>query len=135
MLKKFLLNSLSSFVGTWIALVLFGVAAVMIAVGVAVRVGSENGVSNSVKPNSVLVIDLNGTVTESTEASNPDYLELIQGNLTKPSTLNQLVEGIKSAGNNKNINALYILSLYVTLATTSGINIATNNAKPIITGV
>lgn len=108
MLKKFLLNSLSSFVGTWIALVLFGVAAVMIAVGVAVRVGSENGVSNSVKPNSILVIDLNGTVTESTEASNPDYLELIQGNLTKPSTLNQLVEGIKSAGNNKNIDALYI---------------------------
>lgn len=108
MLKKFLLNSLSSFVGTWIALVLFGVAAVMIAIGVAVRVGSENGVSNSVKPNSVLVIDLNGTITESTEASNPDYLELIQGNLTKPSTLNQLVEGIKSAGNNKNIDALYI---------------------------
>ena len=108
MLKKFLLNSLSSFVGTWIALVLFGVAAVMITIGIAARVGTENSVSNSVKSHSILTLDLNGTIVESAEATNPDYLELMQGNLTKPATLNQIVEGIKSASNNDNIDAMYI---------------------------
>lgn len=33
MLKKFFLNTLSSFVGAWIALVLFGVVGVIVAVG------------------------------------------------------------------------------------------------------
>ena len=40
MLKRFLMNMLSSFVGAWIALVLFGVAAVLVGIGIAASFGS-----------------------------------------------------------------------------------------------
>lgn len=131
MLKKFILNSLSSFVGTWLALVLFGFATVMIVIGVAVRMGSENGETESVKAHSILTLNLSGTITESAEATSPDYVELMQGKLEKPLTLNQIVEGIKSASENKNIDAMYIKcdALAASPATVDAIRTAVKDFK------
>lgn len=108
MLKKFLLNSLSSFVGTWIALVLFGIVAVI--VGISIAAGSIAGDSkvSGVTKNSVLVIDLNGQIIESETPTSFDYTSLLSGNLEKPQTLNVIVEALKEAGENKNIKALYL---------------------------
>lgn len=108
MLKKFLLNSLSSFVGTWIALVLFGIVAVI--VGISIAAGSIGGDSKAsgVTKNSVLVIDLSGEIIESEMPSSLDYTSLFSGNFEKPQTLNVIVEALKEASENKNIAAVYI---------------------------
>ncbi|MCM1440395.1 MAG: signal peptide peptidase SppA [Roseburia sp.] len=108
MLKKFFLNCLSSFVGTWVALVLFGIAAVLMIVGVAARLGDSENITGSVKKHSVLVIDLDGQISESLEPSGPDYVKLVQGDIEKPKALNQIVEGIKVARENENIEAIYL---------------------------
>lgn len=107
MLKKFFLNALSSFVGAWIALVLFGICAVLIAVGLVSQVkGSSESVS--IKKHSVLVLDLNGSIIEAETANSPDYIALMQGNVEKPQTLNVIVKALSEAANNKSIDALYI---------------------------
>ena len=107
MLKKFFLNALSSFVGAWIALVLFGICAVLIAVGLVSQVkGSSESVS--IKKHSVLVLDLTGSIIEAETANSPDYIALMQGNVEKPQTLNVIVKALSEAANNKSIDALYI---------------------------
>lgn len=107
MLKKFFLNALSSFVGAWIALVLFGICAVLIAVGLVSQVkGSSESVS--IKKHSVLVLDLNGSIIVAETANSPDYIALMQGNVEKPQTLNVIVKALSEAANNKSIDALYI---------------------------
>lgn len=107
MLKKFFLNALSSFVGAWIAMVLFGVCAVLVIVGLLAQVkGSPE--SASIKKHSVLVLDLNGSIVEAETTGAPDYINLIQGNVEKPQTLNVIVEALREGANNKSIDALYI---------------------------
>ena len=108
MLKKFLLNSLSSFVGTWIALVLFGIVAVIVGISIAAgSIGSDSKVSG-VSKNSVLVIDLDGNIIESETPSSLNYTSLLNGDFEKPQTLNVIVEALKEGAENKNIKALYI---------------------------
>lgn len=107
MLKKFFLNALSSFVGAWIALVLFGICAVLIAVGLVSQVKGSSE-SMSIKKHSVLVLDLNGSIIEAETANSPDYIALMQGNVEKPQTLNVIVKALSEAANNKSIDALYI---------------------------
>ncbi|MDE6291651.1 MAG: hypothetical protein K2M16_08965, partial [Muribaculaceae bacterium] len=63
MLKKFFLNLLSSFVGAWIAIVLFGVVAVLVVIGFIARMGAnDEGGSVKVGSDSVLMLDLSGTI-------------------------------------------------------------------------
>ncbi|MDE7437482.1 MAG: signal peptide peptidase SppA [Muribaculaceae bacterium] len=108
MLKKFLLNSLSSFVGTWIALVLFGIVAVIVGISIAAgSIGSDSKVSG-VSKNSVLVIDLDGNIIESETPSSLNYTSLLHGDFEKPQTLIVIVEALKEGAENKNIKALYI---------------------------
>ncbi len=58
MLKKFFMNTLSSFVGAWIALVLFGVVAVLVTIGIVAKLGVATSAPESIKKGSVLTIDL-----------------------------------------------------------------------------
>lgn len=107
MLKKFFLNTLSSFVGAWIALILFGVVGVIVAIGLVARIQGTDAVQ-SVKKHSVLTLDLTGSIVESETPSSIDYTTLIAGNIEKPQTLNVIVEGLKEGERNKDIDALYI---------------------------
>lgn len=111
MLKKFFLNLLSSFVGAWIALVLFCVVAVIVAIGVAVRLGmSEDGArSAKVSDDSVLLLDLSGTIIETPEGGQLDFMSLAMGSrIESPTALNVLVDGIREGKESDNIKAMYI---------------------------
>ncbi len=107
MLKKFFLNTLSSFVGAWIALVLFGVVGVIMAVGLVVGMHGTDEVA-SVKKHSILTLELSGSIVESETPSSINYTALMSGGIEKPQTLNVIVEGLKEGADNKNIDALYI---------------------------
>lgn len=107
MLKKFFLNTLSSFVGAWIALILFGVVGVIVAVGLVVGMHGTDEVA-SVKKHSILTLELSGSIVESETPSSINYTALMSGGIEKPQTLNVIVEGLKEGADNKNIDALYI---------------------------
>ena len=54
MLKKFFMNMLSSFVGAWLALVLFGVVAALVCIGIVAKLGVSGAESKSVSKGSIL---------------------------------------------------------------------------------
>lgn len=107
MLKKFFINTLSSFVGAWIALILFGIVGAIVAVGLVARVQGTDG-TPAVKKHSILALELKGPIVESETPTAIDYTTLMSGNVEKPQTLNVIVESLKEAANNKDIDALYI---------------------------
>ncbi|MDE6523268.1 MAG: signal peptide peptidase SppA [Muribaculaceae bacterium] len=111
MLKKFFLNLLSSFVGAWIAMVLFCVVAFMVVIGVAARLGGDDDSTSNTKvsSNSVLVLDLEGTIIETPESGQIDFLSLVYGDgVESPTALNILIDGIREAKDSKEIKAMYI---------------------------
>lgn len=115
MLKKFLLNALSSFVGAWVAFSLFGIAALIVIISITVNVSGTTEVEK-VKKHSVAVLDLNGSIIEMKEAGRPDYMSLLQGDFDQPQSLAEIVNGLKEASENKNIEALYIKCGYAVAA-------------------
>lgn len=109
MLKKFFLSLLSSFVGAWIAMVLFCVVAVIVGVGLAARLGaSSDSAPAKVSSGSVLVLDLKGAIVETAEPSQLDFLALAQGQKEETTPLNVLIDGIREAKDSKNVKAMYI---------------------------
>lgn len=110
MLKKFFLNLLSSFVGAWLAMVLFCVVAVIVVVGLIARLGGdEEGNTSKVSSDSVMVLDLSGTIVETAEPGQFDFVSLAMGgDSEKPIALNVLVDGIREGKDSKNIKAMYI---------------------------
>lgn len=109
MLKRFFLNFLSSFVGAWVALGLFVLTAVIVVVALIGKIGiTQSGNSESVKKHSVMVIELNGMIEERESPAEPDYINLLQGNLEPPMTLTSLTSSIREAADNKNIEMIYL---------------------------
>lgn len=107
MLKRFFLNTLSSFIGAWIALIIFVIFGIIAIIGITAKIGlSEN--RKQVSKQSVLVINLSGEIEENEKATDIDYIELIQGNVAKKQTLASLSAAIKAAAENKNIEAIYL---------------------------
>ena len=107
MLKKFFMNTLSSFVGAWLALVLFGVVAAIVCVGIVAKIGASSA-ENSVKKGSVLSIALSGKIVETELPVDLDYMSLIEGSMEKPQSLSGLVTAIAEAKENKDIDAIYL---------------------------
>lgn len=110
MLKKFFLNTLSSFVGAWIALVLFGIVAVLVGIGIVAKIGISAVTDSSAKVSkgSVLVIELSGELQETETPSEFDYFSLAGGRIEKTQTLAGLKRALAAAKENKNVEALYI---------------------------
>ncbi|MDE6337965.1 MAG: signal peptide peptidase SppA [Muribaculaceae bacterium] len=108
MLKKFFMNTLSSFMGAWIALVLFGVVAVLVGIGIVAKLGVTSSTPESIKKGSVLTIDLSGSIVERETPTQIDYLSLVQGDVERPQTLIDLVTAIGEAKENSNISAIYL---------------------------
>lgn len=108
MLKKFFMNMLSSFVGTWIALVLFCVVALLVGIGIAAKLGVSSSSPESVSKGSVLTIELNGEIQERETPIDLDYMSMLRGDISKPQTLSSLVTAIGEAKENKNISAIYL---------------------------
>lgn len=101
------MNTLSSFVGAWIALTLFGVVAVVVVIGLIASIGAASS-TESISKKSVLVINLEGQIVERDNPMDLDYMSLLRGDIEKPQTLTGLVTAIKEAGENKDISAIYL---------------------------
>ncbi|MDE6637872.1 MAG: S49 family peptidase, partial [Muribaculaceae bacterium] len=110
MLKKFFLNLLSSFVGAWIAIGLFCIVAFFAVIGVVARLGGDDEkVSTKTTSKSVLVLDLTGTIVETPESGQFDFMSLAMGgDKDTPSALNVLINGIREGKDSKDIVAMYI---------------------------
>ena len=108
MLRKFFLNALSSFIGAWIAIVLFGAVCVVVAVGVIAKLGVAQTNNNQVSKDSVLTIDLQGELDEIAMPVDFDYSSIISGSIDKKQSLTELITAIGEAAENKNIKAIYL---------------------------
>lgn len=109
MLKKFFLNTLSSFVGAWLALVLVVVSSMILLFGmIGSGIASEMGDAEQLKSKSILTIDLSGAISERESATAPDLSSLVQGDLSKPQNLNVIVEALAEAARNRDISAVYL---------------------------
>lgn len=109
MLKKFFLNTLSSFVGAWLALVLVVVSSMILLFGmIGSGIASEMGDVEQLKSKSILTIDLSGAISERESATTPDITSLVQGDLSKPQNLNMIVEALAEAARNRDISAVYL---------------------------
>ncbi|MDE6409426.1 MAG: signal peptide peptidase SppA [Muribaculaceae bacterium] len=107
MLKRFFLNLLSSFVGTWIAIMLFGVVVVLVCIGLAARFGSASSMGK-IERHSILTLDLSGVIEEREEAIIPDYSMIFNGGIDRPQTLDVITKALREGADNKNIDALYL---------------------------
>lgn len=108
MLRKFFLNALSSFIGAWIAFVLFGAVCIIVVVGLVARLGANRMNQTQVSKDSVLTIELQGEIDEISQPVDFDYTSLISGISIRKQSLTELVSAIEEAGNNKNIKAIYL---------------------------
>lgn len=109
MLKKFFLNLLSSFVGTWLALGLFGIVAIIVVTALVAKIGvSKASDTPKVRSNTVLTLDLSGPISEREQAPDLNPVNLIQGNIEMPMTLTSIIEAIREASSDKNVRMIYI---------------------------
>ena len=92
-MKKFFLSVLSSFTGTWLALCLFGIVAVIVSVAMLINIGSSSLSSGivSTSDNSLLVLDLQGEIIEYTNNQAPDVMTVINGDFEQPKSLKTLL--------------------------------------------
>lgn len=106
MLKRFFLNTLSSFVGTWLALGLFGLSAFLLIFALLGKMSMFS--TENIEPNSILEIRLDGSIIEREKNGAPNLLKLMQGSLELPQNLEDIVEAIKEASENDDIRAIYL---------------------------
>lgn len=91
-------------------MVLFCVVAVLVVIGVAARLGGDDeGRSTKVGSDAVLMLDLSGTIIETPEAGQIDFMSLAMGEgVDSPTALNVLVDGIREGRESDKIKAMYI---------------------------
>ena len=110
MLKRFFLNSLSAFVGAWVALMLAIVCCFLFFFAIVGKMAQFTGSPNveQVKKGSILKLSLDGEIVETDNPTEPDITQLVRGEFDMPQTLDVIVQGLKEGAENKNISALYI---------------------------
>ncbi len=98
---------LSSFVGAWIALALFLLSAFLLVIGIVGNLSLSSATqTEQLKKRSILVINLDGEISERESISEPDIMSVLQGNLKAPQTLDVIVQAIREAAVNDNIVAI-----------------------------
>lgn len=106
MLKKFILNTLSSFVGAWVAIVLIIIGITIFLIGL---IGSFTaGEMAGMGKHNVLKIVLGGDIIESESANQFDYTMLLNGSIEHPQNLKSLLEALENAKQDSKISALLI---------------------------
>lgn len=124
MLKRFLLNMLSSFVGAWIAIALCVVSVILLFFGMVgnLALSSASNVEQ-VKSRSILAISLDGDIQEREMALEPDLSSVLRGKMEAPQSLDVIVQSIRDAAENDDIVAIYLKcgSLYAAPATLDAI--------------
>lgn len=108
MLKRFFLNTLSSFVGTWIAIILSGLCVVVFFFAIVGKMSLSEGKTEQITKGSILKLQLDGEIVETDNPGQPDLTQLVRGDLEMPQTLDCIVNALRDGAENKNIEALYI---------------------------
>lgn len=106
MVKKFFRDLLASFMGAWIALLLFGAVATIVVFGIIGSLG--NSEPETVKPNSILYLQLEGDIEETERPFSVQMMDMIRNDRSKVQALNTLVRGIEEGIENRDIKVLYI---------------------------
>ncbi len=102
-MKDFLKNVLATFVGILLFFLIFGVLGAMSLVGMI----AASDAATNVKDNSVLVIDLNGALSERAES---DIKSQLMGAGDTGMGLDDMLSAIEKAKENKNIKGIYLQS-------------------------
>ncbi|MBR1804067.1 MAG: signal peptide peptidase SppA [Muribaculaceae bacterium] len=107
-MKKFLLVVCGSFVGVFLALMVFMISSIVFSVAL-MSMGSKMGTATTaIEKNSILHIDLDGVIDERATGGSMDVMSLMQGNMESSMSLNTLVAAIKNAKDNDKIKGIYL---------------------------
>lgn len=106
MLKNFLKNALSSFVGAWFAIFLFLLGMGMLLLGIIGSMATKE--MTRMSGHSVMRIVLSGSIIEAETEPQIDMMMLMTGQLDKPQTLQTLLNAIEIAKQNPNVEALFL---------------------------
>ena len=79
MLKRFFLNTLSSFVGTWIAIILSGLCVVVFFFAIVGKMALSEGKTEQITKGSILKLQLDGEIVETDNPGQPDLTQLVRG--------------------------------------------------------
>ncbi len=109
MIKKFFSNVLGSFVGAWLALVVFSFMAVMLGfVLVGSMTGESSNSNNVVQEKSVLHLSLMGGFDERTNGNEALKSALFGNTEETASSLETVLKALKVAKDNKNIKGVFL---------------------------
>lgn len=109
MFKRFLFQTLSSFTGAVVALVIGGVVLAAIVGGMMASLsGGSEQEEPKMKKGSVLMLKLEGDIQECEKPFSPDFTMLASGNFDAPQSLKELTASLREAAVNKDIVAIYL---------------------------
>ncbi|MBR5102353.1 MAG: signal peptide peptidase SppA, partial [Muribaculaceae bacterium] len=103
MMKKFILMVCGSFVGASIALIVFGLCAMVMSFGIFFSMKK----TQPIKKNSILCINLEGEIAEHSTLQPIDVIDLLEGK-QQPSSLDNIVKALDVAKTNSKITAVLI---------------------------
>ena len=107
MLKKFFLVVCGSFVGVFLALIFFTISAIVMSFAIFGSMSSSMNKAPKVEKNSIMYIDLEGTLEERVAAENVQFMSLMSNKGVKQSLLT-LIKGLEIAKNDNNIKGVYL---------------------------
>ena len=109
MMKKFVLIVCGSFVGAFLAFLIFLFAAMIMSFGIMGSMGSSGKKAVSVNKHSILKLDLGTTINERSGGEKIDMMTLLSGDII-PSDLglNTMISAIENAAKDDKIEGIYI---------------------------
>lgn len=108
MMKKFFSNVLGSFVGAWLALVVFSFASVIFSFAILGSFAEESSMSTTtIQDNSVLYLNMASSFSERSKGDET-FKKLLGKQDDVPSSLESVLKALKIAKDNDNIKGLFI---------------------------
>ena len=107
MLKKFFLVVCGSFVGVFLALLFFTLTSIIMSFVIFGSMSSAMGGSAKVEKNSILYVNLEGSLNERDAAMGGSIMSFMP-NQQKSQSLNTLIKALKIAKNDDKIKGLYL---------------------------
>lgn len=108
MMKKFLLVVCGSFVGVFLALMIFMISSIVFSVALMSMGSKMSSATAAVEKNSILHINLEGVIDERSASGSVDMMSLMQGGIEQSLSLNTLVAAIKNAKENDKIKGIFL---------------------------
>ena len=104
-MNKFVSSLLGAFVGTWIAFFLMGIFIFFVGIMI-ITSASLSSVSIEVKDNSILRIDLSGSITD--KPYNKTLQDILEGSSDDGNSLHEILAAIDNASTDDRIKGIYL---------------------------